>query len=161
MKRAILALLLSVALASPALAQQAPSPERLRAAGELLDAMNMQETLTRTADVAMKQQMAQAPVMAQFEDILRDFMTRAMRWEDLRADYVRAYAEVYTVDELNQLRAFYGTPLGRRLLATIPELSARSMDITNRRMQQLMPEMQRRMMERMQSTPTAAPKPAP
>jgi hypothetical protein len=158
MKRLLLSLALVLACAAPALAQD-PSPVRLRAAGELVDAMNMQKMMDETAVATMKAQIAQQPVLAQFEDILRETLQKAMKWEEVRGDFIRIYAETYTEDELRQLKTFYQTPLGQRVLATMPEVAAKSTEVSNRRMQQFLPEMQQQIMERMMAGSDAKKKP--
>ncbi|HEX7243575.1 MAG TPA: DUF2059 domain-containing protein [Longimicrobiaceae bacterium] len=158
MKRLACTLALLLACALPARAQTpAPSPDRVRAASELVESMDMEATLERSMETMLQQQVKQAPMMAQFQDIMREFMKKAMNWEELRGEYVRVYAEVYTVDELRQLRDFYGTPLGKRLLASMPEVMAKSSEITNARLQQYLPEMQQRIMERMSGSTPAKP----
>jgi uncharacterized protein len=52
--------------------------------------------------------------------------------EELRAEMVQLYARYYTVQEIEQLTAFYKTPLGRKLLATMPKLSVESVEISQR-----------------------------
>lgn len=52
--------------------------------------------------------------------------------EELSAEMVPLYARYYTVQEVEQLTAFYRTPLGRKMLATMPQLSAESMAISQR-----------------------------
>lgn len=52
--------------------------------------------------------------------------------EELSAEMVPLYARYYTVQEVEQLTAFYQTPLGRKMLATMPQLSAESMAISQR-----------------------------
>lgn len=158
MKRLLPLLVLALACAAPAAAQQA-TPVRLRAAGELVDAMNMQKVMDETADATIRAQMRDTPMLAQFEDIMREFMAKAMKWDEVRGDFVRIYAETYTEDELRQLRAFYQTPLGQRLLATQATVAGKSMEVSNRRMQQFLPEMQQRIMERMMNAPDTTGKP--
>jgi len=154
-----LALLAAFALPAGAQTQTAATPERLRAAAELVDVMNVQQMMDETADATIKSQMKQTPMLAQFEDIMRETMSKAMKWEEIRGDFIRLYAEVYTADELRQLGAFYRTPLGQRLLSTMPEVAARSSEISNRRMEQFLPEMQQRIMQRMMAGPDTARKP--
>lgn len=52
--------------------------------------------------------------------------------DELGAEMVPLYARYYTVQEIEQLTAFYQTPLGRKMLATMPQLSAESMAISQR-----------------------------
>lgn len=52
--------------------------------------------------------------------------------DELGDEMVPLYARFYTVPEVEQLTAFYKTPLGRKMLATMPQLSAESMAISQR-----------------------------
>jgi hypothetical protein len=62
--------------------------------------------------------------------------------DDMLAEMVPLYAETFTLDEIRQLSAFYATPVGQKMLAKMPELMGRSMEIGNRvmapRLQKLM-----------------------
>lgn len=151
MKRFLVVLALLLACALPAAAQTTanPSQARISAAEELVDVMDMEKNLRETTDALLAQQKEQNPALAQFDDIMRDFMEKALDWDELRDDYVLMYAQIYNEQELRQLRAFYQTPLGQRLLATLPEVAARSSEISNERLQKFLPEMQRQIMERM------------
>ena len=48
--------------------------------------------------------------------------------------------------------AFYKTPIGQAMLAKMPQLMSKSMEISQRRMAGLMPEIQRQMQEVMQKS---------
>jgi hypothetical protein len=67
--------------------------------------------------------------------------------DDMVNEMVPAYAETYTLDEIRQLTAFYASPLGQKMLAKMPQLMARSMEIGNRVMA---PRMEKFMAESMQ-----------
>ena len=62
--------------------------------------------------------------------------------DDILAEMVPLYAESYTLDEIRQLAAFYASPLGQKMLANMPTLMSRSMEISNRVM---MPRIQKMM----------------
>jgi hypothetical protein len=64
------------------------------------------------------------------------------------AEMVPLYADTYTLDEIRQLSAFYASPLGQKMLANMPKLMSRSMEISNRVM---MPRMQKMMAQSAQS----------
>lgn len=68
--------------------------------------------------------------------------------DDMVREMVPVYAETYTLDEIRQLTAFYDSPIGQKMLAKMPQLMARSMEIGNRVM---MPRMQKFMAENAQS----------
>jgi hypothetical protein len=62
--------------------------------------------------------------------------------DDMIAEMVPLYAETYTLDEIHQLTAFYASPLGQKMQATMPALMSRSMQISQRVM---MPRIQKAM----------------
>jgi hypothetical protein len=69
-------------------------------------------------------------------------MTDPSLVDDMLAEMVPLYAETYTLDEIRQLSAFYASPLGQKMLANMPTLMSRSMEISNRVM---MPRIQKMM----------------
>ena len=62
--------------------------------------------------------------------------------DDMIAEMVPLYAETYTLDEIRQLSAFYASPLGQKMQASMPALTMRSMEINQRVM---MPRIQKAM----------------
>jgi hypothetical protein len=68
--------------------------------------------------------------------------------DDVLAEMVPLYAEIYTLDEIHQLSAFYASPLGKKMLANMPKVMARSMEISNRVM---MPRIQKLVAQSAQS----------
>jgi hypothetical protein len=135
----------ALALARPAAAQD-PSPARVQAAEALLVTMHADSLFKATMDQMMAAQIRSNPAMAQYEGAMRSFFNKYLRWEDVRGDMVRVYAETYTEDELHQLTAFYQTPLGRRLLETMPQVSQRSAELTQQRVMAHMPELMQTIM---------------
>lgn len=137
---ALAACVAALGLARPAHAQE-PEPARVAAAEHLLDAMDMEHTQAKTMDAMIESQVRQNPQVAPYEGIMRSFFAKYISWNAIKADVVRIYASTYTEDELRQLTAFYQTPLGQRLLQTLPEISARSAEIGQRRVREHMPEL--------------------
>lgn len=150
MKKPILLALLACVLASaPALAQQQEiSPARMTAARELMAASKVRETFDATLARMLSAQLEANPEMQQYEQVMRDFFGKYMKWDDMEPEFARVYAETYTEQEMRDLAVFYRTPLGQRLVATTPELSVRGAGISERRVQRHMPELFAAMMER-------------
>ena len=140
-------------LARPARAQE-PTPARLAAAQQLINSVPMESIYRRTMDQMLAAQLRQNPEMARFQGTMRTFFDKYLSWNDVRGDMARAYALTYTEDEMRQLGAFYQTPLGRRLLETTPELSARTSELTQTRLMQHMPELMSEIMTQMTQTPS-------
>ena len=49
--------------------------------------------------------------------------------DEIITESVPLYARTYSADELKQIAAFYRTPIGAKMLATMPKLTAESMQI--------------------------------
>jgi hypothetical protein len=67
---------------------------------------------------------------------------KEMSWEKLKPEFVAAYAEVFSEQEMHDLAAFYKTPLGQKVLDKMPQLSAKGMQIAQKHMAEIMPKIQ-------------------
>ena len=70
-----------------------------------------------------------------------------MSWDKVKPEYTKVYADVFSEEEITGIVAFYKTPIGQAMLAKMPQLMSKSMEISQRRMADLMPEIQRQMQE--------------
>jgi uncharacterized protein len=52
--------------------------------------------------------------------------------DDIVSETLPLYARTYTVDELKQMVVLYRSPLGQKMLATMPQLMAECAEISNR-----------------------------
>ena len=149
-------LLLALALTFGVLAQAQTSdsttyaPSHLAAAAELLEVSRAKETTEESMAVMIDAQLAQAPQLAQFEDVMREFFAKYMSWEALRDDMARLQASAYTEEELRELVAWYQTPLGQKVAAVTPQLTAQGAAIGQRVAAEHMPELQGAIMDRAQ-----------
>ena len=145
MKRYLVVLLLFAA-AGPVSAQSA---ERIEAARALVEAMDMGETMQESAELGMRNEMARNPQMAGYSDIVEKYVDMALDWNEISEEVIRTYAQHFTADELGELTAFYQSPIGQRFVEVSPELNASIQEITSRRIQAVMPQMQQELMQRM------------
>ncbi|MCS0580891.1 DUF2059 domain-containing protein [Massilia pinisoli] len=145
---------LSFAQNAAAAPQAAADPAALAATGELFEAMNYRavaqgtlEQMRRTMPAMMTQGATAAidnnPKLNAAEkknahEKLNKELPQAVKLFDgvfgdpsLVDEMLRATAQIYarhfTVDELHQIAAFYKTPVGTKMLATMPQLMAESM----------------------------------
>ncbi len=154
MKTFLLSYALLLAFGGAAFAQNAGQTSfgesHKKAAVELLDAMNMQATLDAVIDAQLEVQLSQMPQLAQVEGVMRDFFTKYMSYEAMRDDYVDLYVSAYTEKELRQLKKFYGTTLGKKVIATTPELTAAGTKLGQQVVADHMMELQEAIMAKMQ-----------
>ncbi len=144
-----------LATAAPGAAAQdtvSVTPSHQAAGERLLRAMHTEEMLARTMELMFSSMLEQDPEMAEMEDILREFVAEAVDWETMGPLMLQVYVETYTEEELNAMAAFYETPMGQRIVLKMPELTARTSLLSQQQMQERMPELIGRMMERIEAT---------
>jgi len=70
-----------------------------------------------------------------------------MSWETMKPLYVKAYDETFTEDEISGMVLFYESPAGKAVTEKTPALMAKVIALSQTRMVELMPEMQKRAKE--------------
>ncbi len=125
MRRVATALVFALVLATPAAAQapDANSPRSQAAARELLQAMNMEAVLQASTRSTFDVMISQQPVMEPFRAVMHEWMTKYLTMEQFGPRFIAIYAGKFTEPELRQLITFYRSPVGRRLVAEMPELT--------------------------------------
>jgi hypothetical protein len=126
--------------------KQADQQMPAQIAASLNMAIDSDTTLSadKKAEAHKKLQEALPKLTAQTHSMLTD----PSLVDDMLAEMVPLYADTYTLDEIRQLSAFYASPLGQKMLANMPTLMSRSMEISNRVM---MPRIQKMMAQTAQS----------
>jgi hypothetical protein len=142
--------------ASPAAATTAADPAAVAASRELFEAMNYRVMMTGMMQ-QMSQGMAQSmragaeasinsdPKMnakqkkqaldkmaAELPGVvskMQGVMNDPGMIDDILAETVPLYARTFSADELKQITAFYRTPIGAKMLASMPQLMAQGMQI--------------------------------
>lgn len=126
--------------------------DKMALAEELMDMMNLKETLEKSHEALKRtipmqlQQMGVAPEdAAEREKVMRmtmDLVAEEMGWDTMKDDFASVYADIMTEEELKGLIEFYKSPVGQAFLAKQPQLTARTMQITQSRMMSVMPKIQ-------------------
>ena len=80
---------------------------------------------------------------AQTVDKLMSRLQERLSWAKMKPEYVRLYDEVYSDDEISGILAFYKSAAGEAFVKKMPVLITKSMEISQRQMSDLMPELQR------------------
>lgn len=155
--------------AAPATDSQPLDPKAAAAAKELLRLMDYEQVvaqgmkrsidmmrsgavLSQSVDANPAMRMARAKNPQQWDIVLKraggkqaDVLEKTMNelLPELRALSIRIYATNFTVAELDELRAFYGTPVGKKVLTRMPALMQQVMAWTQAEMpRRIAPAMQ-------------------
>jgi hypothetical protein len=177
MRVSLLALVAMLAL-QPAFAQ-APQPSE-KSVLQLLQMMHthqvfldagaqMDATMSKTMKAAMQTQGARALTPEQ-EKIVDESQARlvaiikeSLSWSTLEPALVQAYQGTFTQEEVNAMLKFYDTPVGQSVGAKLPAVNQQMTQLTQQRMQDVIPkivEVQKEMVERLKAAAAAAPAPA-
>jgi uncharacterized protein len=73
---------------------------------------------------------------------INDLVAREMQWQEIKNDYIGLYTDAFTEQELHELIQFYSTPLGRKAVEKMPVLMEQSMQLGQKKMMNIMPEIQ-------------------
>jgi hypothetical protein len=116
-------------LVASAGAQENKPDTHMQAADDLLQVLHVERSVNDAIDIMLKAQLQANPQMAQFDDILRAYLAKYMAWDALRGDYARMYADTFTEVEMKQLMTFYRTPVGQKLIDTLPVIMKKGAEL--------------------------------
>jgi uncharacterized protein len=149
---AILVLALSLLCGRPAVAQ-APAPEALAAARELVAASHAADNFKLLLPLLMQQ--LKPAIVQNRADVARDYdamVPQLIEGMNKRTDafvegIATIYARTFTVDELRQVTAFYLGPVGQKLVEKMPTIAQESAAMGQRFGQEIAGELRDRMIE--------------
>lgn len=119
------------------------SPESHRtSASRLLDTMEINVLLAGTIESMLQLELSKNPALQPFENTIRNFFNKYMSGESLRDSFIDIYVETFTEKELDELNAFYSTPIGQKALKETPALMSKAAQIGEQRVQENIPELQ-------------------
>ena len=150
---------------------QEDAPARHDEADKLLTAMHTEQmvegTTTRMLSLvdrfnqsAVKQgnlSAEQSDAIQKAEDDARATIHTQLGYAALKTDFVNAYADTFSLQELKELTAFYGSPIGQKLVDKQPALNEKLGLLAQQKVRTVMPGVVQKLRE---ATPKNAP-PAP
>jgi hypothetical protein len=143
----VLAITLSLAWLSPV---RADTASHEAAAKKLLATLNMREMMDKGIQQVLEMQIRQQPAIAPYRQTMLEFLQKYMSWDTLEGDLVKLYTDTFTEDEINQLIAFYDTPVGKKAVKALPELMMKGAQLGQMRVQQHIGELQQAIMKQAQ-----------
>lgn len=134
-------------------AAQAPSPDAMTAAKELVETMRATDQLKSLLPMLLQQ--LKPTIVQGRPDVERDFDTimpiliqgMEARMQELVASIGAVYASHFTADELRELSGFYRGPVGQKFLENMPVIMRDSMSIGQKFGESVAQDMQKRMVD--------------
>lgn len=73
------------------------------------------------------------------------FLQQQLSWNNIKADYVQAYTQTFSEQEMKDLTTYFQQPIGQKYLDKQPQLNSAVGQIMQKRMMELMPQMMQKM----------------
>lgn len=113
---------------APALAQQQPSPDQLKAAREVIEVSGAADSIRDIVPIFLDE--AKNTLTRTRPEIVKDLNEAikavepefAKRKEDLMNDIASVYASRFTVEELSEIKTFYTSATGKKLVENLPSV---------------------------------------
>ena len=92
-------------------------------------------------------QIKQRPDLAPYRNVIKTFFERYMSYDVLKPDIISLYEAEFTAKELKEVRRFYQTSAGRKVIQKMPLLLRQSADIGSKRAQAHIADLQKMIQE--------------
>ncbi len=144
-------LVLCAAMAVPARADDASRRAKVQELFTLTHVNRMTEQITSVVRKQLEASVRGLPGLAQAtpeqKKLLADYETKVMNlvdtnvnWTVVEPQMVELYESTYTEAEIDGILAFYKSPVGQTMLAKSPDLTRKSMEITQGKLAPLQPQ---------------------
>ena len=102
----------------------------------------------------------QSDAIQKAEDEARTTIRTQLGYPALKADFVNAYADAFSIQELKDLTTFYGSPIGQKLVEKQPGLNEKLGQLAQQKVRTVMPGVVQKLREVAQKNAPPAPAPA-
>ena len=119
------------------------SQESVKAAYKLFDEMNLKKAYNQAVSRATAALVQRGPRLAKVKEKILGFYKKHIGWDAVKDDLAKIYAKHYTVKELNEIVAFYKTPIGQKVLKTMPVIMQEGRRLGEEKMSKNISELQK------------------
>ena len=117
--------------------------DALKAAQELLKAMNLKEFYKNAVNNSTKRLVEANPAFKSVEGKIKAFYEKYIGWDAMKDDLAKLYAKYFNAKELKDIAAFYKTPTGKKVLQKMPKLSMEGQLLTQSRLRPHLEELKK------------------
>ncbi len=139
----------TLALLTSFASAQEVNEKSLAEASELIEIMELRTQISTSFEAAMQpmlepmiEQMNLNPAqVTELSAIFTNWWENDIDQESIILKYSTLYASTFTLKELTGLKSFYQTPLGKKVLMTMPQLTQKGMEIGMTAAQEKQPQL--------------------
>jgi len=110
---------------------------------QLFKLTHMEQRVSESVDNVLLIQLQQSPQLEPHRQALDDFLQQHIGWNSMKEAIAAMYMEAFSEAELNEMNAFYITPIGQRVINDVPQLVQRRNQLAMQRMQENIGELQK------------------
>jgi hypothetical protein len=110
---------------------------------QLFKLTHMEQRVSESVDNVLLIQLQQSPQLEPHRQALDDFLQQHIGWNSMKEAIAAMYLEAFSEAELNEMNAFYITPIGQRVINDVPQLVQRRNQLAMQRMQENIGELQK------------------
>ncbi|MCP3965441.1 MAG: DUF2059 domain-containing protein [Lentisphaerae bacterium] len=158
MKRAILTvavmvIALSVSAAAPKDKKRMAMTEKEKAALTFLTTMRVEQRMQRSFEMVKKMQMGivsntlkgvkDQDIANKVNSQVLDMVRKEFSWDNFKDDFMKIYANVYTLDEMQKMTEFFQSKTGQAFLDKSPMVQQQMMPLVQKKVMALIPKVQK------------------
>ncbi|WP_461481048.1 DUF2059 domain-containing protein [Porticoccus sp.] len=106
-------------------------PEREAARG-LLESIHAEQVMNDMIQRALVVELENNPALAPYQGVFKAFYDQYLSYPAISEQLIDLYTEAFTLEEIQQITAFYQTPAGAKAMRLSPELFQKGMQIGQR-----------------------------
>lgn len=145
-------LVLSVLFGSSSLIADIESHQN--AAIKLMDLSGTKEVMESTQQQMIELQIQQNPMLAPYRSVLSNWSTTYLSYDALAPELAEIYMDYFSEEELNELIRFYETPVGSKVISTLPDVMYQTTQLGADIASQYTPELEKMIMAESQRIQT-------
>ena len=123
MRMLLCSCLIMVALGLSSLVALGDDHSHRQAAEHLLLVLEVDKSLPKMVNQVVENQLQHNPQLAPQREVLQRFLTTYLNWEQVKEEMITVCTNEFTEPELQQLIAFYKTPLGQKANEKLSQLA--------------------------------------
>ena len=101
----------------------------IESAYKLFETTDMKSNYKKIIENLLYIQIQKRPILKSVEKEMRHFFEQNIGWNAIKGDIAKMYAENYTAKELDEINAFYKTPVGQKSAKLMPKMAVDSAKI--------------------------------
>ena len=146
MKKLITTLLISISLVTTLCASKETQIEKML---KLTNVSDMMKPVLDQMQVQLDRQFqpqatssAKKAIVKKYTNEIVSTTKAALKWDKIKKPFIELYMKVYSEAEINELIKFYESPIGKKMIAKMPELMKETMALSQEIMRPMIPKVQ-------------------